>query len=112
MKYEENKKDDFRIKHVFIKYFLFLFLCIKNPLKNELTEHLMALVNIKLVYICFKLFFKITLFAFSGVWTLYSYQTHCIIFDRNRHIKKNIMRQVWSWIIQEFSKTKMYPVQI
>ena len=45
----QNKKDDFLIKNLLIEYFLFLFLCTKNPLKNELTEILIALINIKLV---------------------------------------------------------------
>ena len=59
-----------------MKYFLFLFLCTKNPLKNELTEILIALINIKLVWIVLKLhylpFQEFELYAHTKPNALYS----------------------------------------
>ena len=39
-------------------------------------------------------FFLNYIICLFRVLTLCSYKTHCILFDRNRYIKKNIMRQV------------------
>ena len=77
----QNKKDGFLIKHLFIKYFLFLFLSIKNPLKYELTELLIApssyrfVLNyfLKLHYLPFP---ELELYAHTKLIALYSIETY------------------------------------